>query len=93
VSVEVVWWVCSHVGAWQCEGEPIKREDEEKLADVGYDDVGGVRKQMAQIRCVWHLCGCFGGGVTGWRDLWRSGYDDVAACASRWRRQGFGERA
>merc|ERR1719321_2184027 len=33
-----------------CEGEPIKREDEEKLDDVGYDDVGGVRKQMAQIR-------------------------------------------
>lgn len=35
-----------------CEGEPIKREDEEKLDDVGYDDVGGVRKQMAQIRWV-----------------------------------------
>lgn len=35
-----------------CEGEPIKREDEEKLDDVGYDDVGGVRKQMAQIRCA-----------------------------------------
>lgn len=33
-----------------CEGEPILREDEEKLDDVGYDDVGGVRKQMAQIR-------------------------------------------
>lgn len=33
-----------------CEGEPIKREDEEKLNEVGYDDVGGVRKQMAQIR-------------------------------------------
>lgn len=32
------------------EGEPIKREDEEKLDDVGYDDVGGCRKQMAQIR-------------------------------------------
>jgi hypothetical protein len=30
--------------------EPIVREDEEKLDDVGYDDVGGVRKQMAQIR-------------------------------------------
>jgi transitional endoplasmic reticulum ATPase len=35
-----------------CEGEPIKREDEEKLDEVGYDDVGGVRKQMAQIRCA-----------------------------------------
>ncbi|KAB2609312.1 cell division cycle protein 48-like protein [Pyrus ussuriensis x Pyrus communis] len=33
-----------------CEGEPVKREDEERLEDVGYDDVGGVRKQMAQIR-------------------------------------------
>lgn len=32
-----------------CEGEPIRREDEEKLDDVGYDDVGGVRKQMAQV--------------------------------------------
>lgn len=29
-----------------CEGEPIKREDEERLDEVGYDDVGGVRKQM-----------------------------------------------
>uniref|UniRef100_A0A7R9YRS6 Cell division cycle protein 48 n=1 Tax=Chlamydomonas euryale TaxID=1486919 RepID=A0A7R9YRS6_9CHLO len=33
-----------------CEGEPIKREDEEKLDEIGYDDVGGVRKQLAQIR-------------------------------------------
>merc|ERR1712070_998367 len=33
-----------------CEGDPVKREDEEKLDDVGYDDVGGCRKQMAQIR-------------------------------------------
>ncbi|CAL5372693.1 unnamed protein product [Camellia sinensis] len=33
-----------------CEGEPIKREDKERLNEVGYDDVGGVRKQMAQIR-------------------------------------------
>lgn len=32
------------------DGEPIKREDEEKLDDVGYDDIGGCRKQMAQIR-------------------------------------------
>ena len=35
---------------FQQQGEPIKREDEEKLDEVGYDDVGGVRKQMAQIR-------------------------------------------
>jgi len=34
-----------------CEGEPIKREDEEKqLEEVGYDDIGGCRKQLAQIR-------------------------------------------
>ncbi|CAH1761456.1 10576_t:CDS:10, partial [Entrophospora sp. SA101] len=34
-----------------CEGEAIKREDEESnLNDVGYDDIGGCRKQMAQIR-------------------------------------------
>lgn len=26
------------------DGEPIKREDEEKLDDVGYDDIGGCRK-------------------------------------------------
>ena len=32
------------------EGEPIKREDEEKLDGVGYDDIGGARKQMALIR-------------------------------------------
>ena len=33
------------------EGEPVRREDEEaNLADVGYDDIGGCRKQMAQIR-------------------------------------------
>lgn len=34
-----------------CEGEPIKREDEEEsLNEVGYDDVGGCRKQLAQIK-------------------------------------------
>ncbi|GKC87064.1 cell division cycle protein 48 [Tanacetum coccineum] len=32
-----------------CEGEPIKRDDEDRLDEIGYDDVGGVRKQMAQI--------------------------------------------
>ena len=26
------------------EGEPISREDEEKLDEVGYDDIGGCRK-------------------------------------------------
>lgn len=32
------------------EGDPIKREDEEKLEGVGYDDIGGCRKQLAQVR-------------------------------------------
>jgi transitional endoplasmic reticulum ATPase len=32
------------------EGEPINRDDEEGAEDVGYDDVGGVRKQLAKIR-------------------------------------------
>ncbi|KAJ0855125.1 putative vesicle-fusing ATPase [Helianthus annuus] len=29
---------------------PVRREDEDRLDEIGYDDVGGVRKQMAQIR-------------------------------------------
>merc|ERR1711963_86042 len=29
---------------------PVKREDEEKLDDVGYDDIGGCKKAMAQIK-------------------------------------------
>jgi len=33
-----------------CEGEPVKRSDEEKADDIGYDDIGGCRRQMAQIR-------------------------------------------
>lgn len=33
-----------------CDGEPINREDEEKLDEVGYDDIGGCKKQMGQIR-------------------------------------------
>merc|ERR1711878_133800 len=34
-----------------CEGEPVKREDEEDaLNSIGYDDIGGCRKQMAQIK-------------------------------------------
>lgn len=32
------------------EGEPIKREDEESANDIGYEDIGGCRRQMAQIR-------------------------------------------
>merc|ERR1712226_1808501 len=33
------------------EGEPIKREEEEdSLNSIGYDDIGGCRKQLAQIK-------------------------------------------
>lgn len=28
----------------------VLADDEEKLNDVGYEDIGGVRKQLAQIR-------------------------------------------
>ena len=31
------------------EGEPIKREDEERADGIGYDDIGGCRKQLAAI--------------------------------------------
>ena len=34
-----------------CEGDPVKREDEEEaLNAIGYDDIGGCRKQLAQIK-------------------------------------------
>ncbi|KAK7482652.1 hypothetical protein BaRGS_00026061, partial [Batillaria attramentaria] len=34
-----------------CEGEAVKREEEEEaLNEVGYDDIGGCRKQLAQIK-------------------------------------------
>merc|ERR1719473_119958 len=42
--------ICAPDTVIHCEGEPIKREDEEKLDDIGYDDIGGCKKQMAQIR-------------------------------------------
>lgn len=32
------------------DGDPIKRDDEEKLDEIGYDDIGGCKKQLAQIR-------------------------------------------
>ncbi len=36
-----------------CEGAPLKREDEEaNMNDIGYDDIGGCSKQLAQIREV-----------------------------------------
>jgi len=33
-----------------CEGEPIKREDEEASDTIGYEDIGGCRRQLSQIR-------------------------------------------
>jgi transitional endoplasmic reticulum ATPase len=33
-----------------CEGEALRRDDEERLDDVGYDDIGGMRRQLTQIR-------------------------------------------
>jgi transitional endoplasmic reticulum ATPase len=33
-----------------CEGEPVKREDEDNPNDIGYDDIGGCRKQLGLIR-------------------------------------------
>jgi len=33
-----------------CDGDPVKREDEERLDEIGYDDIGGVRKQLGMIR-------------------------------------------
>merc|ERR1711912_49132 len=42
--------ICAPDTVLHCEGEPVKREDEEKLDDVGYDDIGGCKKAMAQIR-------------------------------------------
>ena len=36
-----------------CEGEPVKREDEERLDDVGYDDIGGCKPLVGMWQ--WHL--------------------------------------
>ncbi|KPM10270.1 transitional endoplasmic reticulum ATPase TER94-like protein [Sarcoptes scabiei] len=33
-----------------CEGDPIKRDEEESLDSIGYDDIGGCRKQLALIK-------------------------------------------
>ena len=32
------------------DGEPVKREDEENANEIGYDDIGGCRKQLGLIR-------------------------------------------
>ncbi|CAF4192845.1 unnamed protein product, partial [Rotaria sordida] len=39
-----------------CEGDPIKRKEEEaSLNEIGYDDIGGCRKQLAQIKEIVEL--------------------------------------
>ncbi|KAK2743971.1 AAA ATPase cdc48 [Onygenales sp. PD_40] len=39
-----------------CEGEPLDRNAEEtSLNEIGYDDIGGCRKQMAQVREIVEL--------------------------------------
>ena len=48
-TVSALCYIIHACGA--SEGDPVKREDEEaNLNEVGYDDIGGCRKQMAQIR-------------------------------------------
>lgn len=42
--------VCAPDTEIHCEGAAVKREDEEQADDVGYDDIGGCKRQMAQIR-------------------------------------------
>lgn len=32
------------------DGDPVRRDDEERLDEIGYDDIGGVRKALATIR-------------------------------------------
>ncbi|CAF3940041.1 unnamed protein product [Rotaria sordida] len=39
-----------------CEGDPIKREEEEaSFNEIGYNDIGGLRKQLAQIKEIVEL--------------------------------------
>jgi transitional endoplasmic reticulum ATPase len=33
-----------------CDGEPLGREDDDRLGEIGYDDIGGCNRQLAQIR-------------------------------------------
>lgn len=35
-----------------CDGEPLKQEDELSFSDIGYEDIGGCQKQLAQIKEV-----------------------------------------
>lgn len=44
------WGVVTPETVIDCEGDPIDREDEDSLSNIGYDDIGGCRKQLGQIR-------------------------------------------
>mmetsp|Transcript_12626 Transcript_12626/g.18965 ORF Transcript_12626/g.18965 Transcript_12626/m.18965 type:complete len:959 (+) Transcript_12626:31-2907(+) len=33
-----------------CDGDPIPREEDSRLDEIGYDDIGGCNRQLAQIR-------------------------------------------
>lgn len=39
--------ICAPDTVIHCEGEPVKRDDEERLDEVGYDDIGGCRRQVS----------------------------------------------
>ncbi|CAM9706878.1 unnamed protein product, partial [Hapterophycus canaliculatus] len=47
---EVQFCVVSDETVIDCEGEPIKREDDDRLNEVGYDQVGGCSHQVEGIR-------------------------------------------
>ncbi|WOG29264.1 AAA family ATPase [Endozoicomonas sp. 8E] len=38
-----------------CEGDPVERQDESSIMDVGYDDIGGLRPQIQTIREIIEL--------------------------------------
>jgi transitional endoplasmic reticulum ATPase len=45
-----VWGIVTPETIIDCDGDPIHREDEESLSNIGYDDIGGCRRQLGQIR-------------------------------------------
>ncbi|CAM9711766.1 unnamed protein product [Scytosiphon promiscuus] len=47
---EVPFCVVTDETVIDCEGEPIKREDDDRLNEVGYDQVGGCSRQVEGIR-------------------------------------------
>jgi transitional endoplasmic reticulum ATPase len=48
--------IVTPVTAIHCKDNPIKREEEEiSLSEIGYNDIGGVEKQLAQIKEIVEL--------------------------------------